>query len=153
MDSWTTCRLRPAQPRRTLISNWLIQNTQRINLARIGFHFPSNLNISSSSSSLTNASQTLDLYTGTITSTFTVVGSEVQVHTSVDPDSDMIAVQVKSDLIEEGKLGIFFDYPYPDVNKFDAPFVGVWNQTEKHTTSLQQSGQQAPIRHDIDATM
>jgi hypothetical protein len=38
------------------------------------------------------------------------------------------------------------------VNKFDAPYVGVWNATSLHETSLQQSGNQAQIRHDIDLT-
>ena len=70
----------------------------------------------------------------------------------MDPDSEIVAIQVESHLIEGGRLGIFFDYPYPHVNNFDDPFVGIWNGTKNHATSLQQNGQQSQIRHDIDAT-
>lgn len=136
----------PAEP---LISNWLIANPQRINLGRIGFHFTSS-NITEAN--LSNKTQTLDLYSGHITSSFTLYGSIVTVKTTVDPESDTVSIQVKSDLLKKGKLGVFFDYPYPDVNKFDAPFVGIWNLTSLHTTSLQKSGNKAQITHDIDAT-
>ena len=40
-----------------------------------------------------------------------------------------------------------------DVNKFEAPFVGLWNDTANHTTPLTHQGpQQACIRHDEDST-
>lgn len=68
------------------------------------------------------------------------------------PDSDTVSIEIESDLISSGKLGVFFDYPYPDINKFDAPFVGVWTNASLHTTSLQQTTNQAWITHDIDAT-
>lgn len=136
----------PAEP---LISNWLIENPQRLNLGRIGLWF-NGLNISETD--LLNKSQTLDLYSGTISSQFTFRGSPVKVQTICDPNSDTIAVQVQSNLIASGQLGIFFDYPYPDVNKFDDPFVGVWNNVSLHTTILQQSGQEAQITHEMDAT-
>jgi hypothetical protein len=99
---------------------------------------------------LFNKSQTLDLYSGTIVSQFTIQGETVSVKTYGDPDSSTVAVQVESQLISTGNLGIFFDYPYPDINKFDDPFVGVWNATSLHTTQLQQSQQKAQITHQID---
>ena len=36
--------------------------------------------------------------------------------------------------------------------KFDAPFVGVWNATNRHRTTLQTTKAGAQIRHDLDAT-
>ncbi|KAH6679421.1 Six-hairpin glycosidase-like protein [Halenospora varia] len=156
LDWWVHGRLvnynqpNPAEP---LISNWLIQNPQRINLGRIGFSFgPSQTSITEKD--LTNITQTLDLYSGTITSTFSIFNSKVTVVTTADPEADIVGIQVESELLKSGKLGVFFDYPYPDVNKFDAPFVGVWNSStwSKHTTSLQTRGSKAVITHDIDAT-
>ncbi|CZR51693.1 uncharacterized protein PAC_01570 [Phialocephala subalpina] len=153
LDWWTHGKLvnydqpNPAEP---LISNWLIQNPQRLNLGRIGFYFDPVLNIAESS--LSSKSQTLDLYSGILTSQFSVLGKDVQVKTAVDPDSDTVSIQIESDLLEGRKIGVFFDYPYSDVNKFDAPFVGVWNATSKHTTSLQQGDGKASIRHEIDDT-
>jgi hypothetical protein len=149
---WTHGRLvnyaqpNPAEP---LISNWFIQNPQRINLGQIGFWFG---NETITEANLSNKSQTLDMYSGTITSYFKLSGSQVKVVSSVDPNSDSVAIQIESDLLKNGQLGVFFDFPYPDVNKFDAPFVGIWNATSKHTTSLQKSKTQAQITHDIDAT-
>jgi hypothetical protein len=152
---WTHGRLvnyeqpNPAEP---LISSWLIQNPQRISLGRVGFWFDLNLNITEKS--LSNKSQTLDLYSGLITSQFTVLGSDVQVQVAADPDSDTVSIQIDSDLVRSGKFGVFFNFPYSNVNKFDAPFVGIWNSISNslHKTSLQQSENQANIRHDIDST-
>jgi hypothetical protein len=118
----------------------------------VGFWFEPSSNITESS--LSNKSQTLDLYSGLITSQFTVLGSDVQVQVAADPDSDTVSIQIDSDLIQSGKLGVFFDFPYSDVNKFDAPFVGIWNSTSNslHKTSLEHSENQATIRHDIHST-
>ncbi|RDL36534.1 Uncharacterized protein BP5553_05886 [Venustampulla echinocandica] len=154
LDWWTHGRLvKYSQPNSAEpeISNWLIQNPQRINLGRIGFWFGSD-HVDITESDLSEKLQTLDLYSGIISSQFTVLGSKVTIKTSADPDSDTVAIQIQSDLIKKGQLGVFFDYPYPDRNKFDAPFVGVWNASSLHTTSLQQSRSQAQISHDIDAT-
>ena len=64
-----------------------------------------------------------------------------------------MAIRITSRLVREGSLGVFFDFPYPDLNKFDAPYVGVWNATNRHSTSLQQpSKNQAAIRHTVDDT-
>jgi len=153
LKRWTHGRLvnydqpNSAEP---LISNWLIQNPQRINLGRIGFWFEGNSTVTEGD--LTNNSQILDLYSGSLSSKFTVFGSEVHVKTATDPSSDTISIQVKSTLIRSGQIGIFFDYPYSDVNKFDSPFVGVWNKTLLHTTSLQKNKSQAYISHHIDNT-
>lgn len=152
---WTHGRLvnydqpNPAEP---VISSWLTQNPQRLNLGRVGFWFDPSLNITKKS--LSNKSQTLDLYSGLITSQFTVLGSDVQVQVAADPDSDTVSIQIDSELIQSGKFEVFFDFPYSDVNKFDVPFVGIWNSTSNslHKTSLQQSENQAKIRHDIGST-
>ena len=152
-DRWTHGKLvnyNQPNPAESLISNWLIQNPQRVNLGRIGFWFGDNANITEAN--LSKQSQTLDLYSGIITSKFTVLGSEVSVSTSADPNSDTVSIEVESDLFKSGQLGIFFDHPYPIAQKFDAPFVGVWNASSKHTTTLQQSGNKAQISHDMDTT-
>jgi len=75
----------------------------------------------------------------------------VEVETWADSSSDTVGVNVKSDLLADGTLGIFFDFPSSDRNKFDAPFVGVWNDTKSHSTTLeQQSDSQATIQHTLD---
>lgn len=66
------------------------------------------------------------------------------------PDTDTVGISVESDLLSTGALGLFFDFPYSDLNKFDAPFVGVWNATSNHSTSLQTVGTQATIKHTLN---
>ncbi|KAK7753847.1 hypothetical protein SLS62_004213 [Diatrype stigma] len=94
----------------------------------------------------------LDLWTGRISSSFTYEGSLIEVETWADPGSDTVSIAVDSDLLSKGALKIFFDFPYPTRDKFGAPFVGVFNETDKHTTTLQQGARNASIRHQIDAT-
>jgi len=139
-------------PAEAVISQWLIANPHRANLARIGLIMANGTELVESN--LQNKTQDLDMYTGILYSSFGLQGANVSVQTIVDSDSDTLAVQVQSSLFTDGKLAVFFDYPYAsDKNKFDAPFVGLFNATKNHTTTLSSSGNSsAQIRHDMDAT-
>ncbi|PGH17509.1 hypothetical protein AJ79_01109 [Helicocarpus griseus UAMH5409] len=139
----------PAQPN---ISQWLISNPHRLNLGRIGFLYKG---LELTEQDLFAKSQILDLYSGTIVSTFTLRGQEVKVLTTVDPYFDVVAVEVHSQLFRDRSLSIFFDFPYGDgANKFEAPFVGDWNVEDKHKTTLLRDKWKntATIRHDLDET-
>jgi hypothetical protein len=149
LEWWTHGRLvdyNMPNPAESDISQWLIANPNRLNLGRIGFHFG---NESIQEENLKNKTQLLDIWSGKLLSSFVLGGSRVDVTTTVDPDRDVVAITVESDLLSDGKLGIFFDFPYPDLNKFDAPFVGVWNNTQS-TTTLQNSQEGATIRQKLD---
>ncbi|KAL2017793.1 hypothetical protein VTK56DRAFT_1656 [Thermocarpiscus australiensis] len=147
---WTHGRLvtyEQPNPAENDISNWLIQNPQRLNLANVGFTFGRE-NITEDD--LQHKTQELDMWSGGLSSSFRYRGSRVEVETWADPDSDTIAVNVKSMLLRRG-LGLFFDFPYPDNEKFNAPFVGHWNLTSKHTTALERLFPNAArIRHTLD---
>lgn len=136
-----------SNPAENDISNWLIQNPQRLNLGNIGFWFGGAL---VSESELAEKAQVLDLWTGSIISTFAYKGSRVRVETRAAPDSDTVGISIESDLLSSGALALFFDFPYSDVNKFDAPFVGVWNATSSHSTSLEKSEKRAIIKHTLE---
>ncbi|KAI1330548.1 Six-hairpin glycosidase-like protein [Xylariaceae sp. FL0255] len=153
LDWWTHGRLvnydqpNPAQPD---ISNWLIENPQRLNLGTIGFSFSNGQDVTEDM--LQDKTQVLDLWTGQLSSSFKYNGSTVSVETWADATSATVGISVKSKLLSSGSLGMFFDYPYPDVNKFDAPFVGVFNATSNHTTNLLSLSQSATIQHILDNT-
>lgn len=136
-----------SNPAENDISNWLIQNPQRLNLGNIGLWFGSAL---VSESELEEKAQMLDLWTGSINSTFSFKGSKVRVETRAAPDSDTVGISVESDLLSTEALALFFDFPYSDVNKFDAPFVGVWNATSNHSASLEKLGNRVIIQHTLD---
>lgn len=136
-------------PAESGISDWLIQNPQRLNLGNIGIWFGgTQLN----ESDLEDKSQVLDLWTGSVTSTFSYNGSRVKVKTRAASDLDAVGISIESDLLAKGLLGLFFNFPYSNVNKFDAPFVGTWNATSNHSTSLKASGNRAVIQHTLDNT-
>ncbi|GKT57340.1 six-hairpin glycosidase-like protein [Colletotrichum tofieldiae] len=153
---WTHGRLvqyNMANPSNNDIANWLRENPHRINLGTIGFLFgDSHGNVTITEDMLSNKDQTLDMWTGVIHSSFTYNNHTVKVETWADPASDTVAVSVDSKLLSSGELSVFFDFPYPTNDKFGAPFVGAFNQTHKHNTSLSTCGggdNQAKIHHDL----
>lgn len=132
------------------ISQWLIANPHRINLGRVGLWFGGN-NVSEMD--LATKIQELDLWTGKISSSFSLNGSKVVIKTVSSPNTDTLAVEIESELLETGDLGVFFDFPYASgKNKFDAPFVGLFNATSNHTTSLKEKENSATITHTLDVT-
>jgi hypothetical protein len=88
-----------------------------------------------------------------ISSSFTLNGTKVEVQTIVSPDTDTIAVEITSELFQSGQLGVFLDFPYASgASKFDAPYVGIWNATGNHSTTLTAESDGATILHTLDAT-
>ncbi|KAJ2982347.1 hypothetical protein NUW58_g6461 [Xylaria curta] len=152
LDWWTHDRLvnyNQPNPAQGDISSWLIQNPQRLNLARIGLSFKGE---ETTEEELQDKAQELDLWTGKISSSFKYKGTTVYVETWADASSDSIGISVESELLARGSLEIFVDFPLPTRNKFDAPFVGVSNATSSHRTTLSPRKGSATIRHDLDET-
>uniref|UniRef100_A0A8H7TMZ7 Six-hairpin glycosidase-like protein n=1 Tax=Bionectria ochroleuca TaxID=29856 RepID=A0A8H7TMZ7_BIOOC len=156
-DWWTHGRLvnyNMVSPNESEIGNWLRENPHRINLARIGLVF-GDQNITEAA--LSNKSQTLDMWTGILTSQFTYKEDLVTVKTASDPETDTLSIIVTSSLLSSGDIGVVFDLPYPVNQKFEAPSVGTFDSPEKHSSSLTQCaagnrGTRARIVHDLDNT-
>ncbi|KAI0518234.1 Six-hairpin glycosidase-like protein [Xylaria bambusicola] len=152
LDWWTHGRLvnyNQPNPAQDDISQWLIQNPSRLNLARIGLSFDGE---DTTEDDLQEKTQELDLWTGKISSSFKHKGAIVSVETWADATSDSVAILVKSELLANGSLGIFFDFPLPsEATKFEDPFVGLF-KASGHNTSLRQQNQSAIIRHDLNET-
>lgn len=153
---WTHDRLvNYAQPNPSQkdISQWMIANPHRINLGRVGLWFGGIAGGNVSEELLSCKKQVLDLWKGVITSTFSLDGADVRVTTIASPDSDTIAINISSTLVRTSGLGVFFDFPYATgKNKFDAPFVGLFNATNNHTTNVRFRNRGASITHTLDAT-
>ncbi|KAL4971958.1 Six-hairpin glycosidase-like protein [Aspergillus desertorum] len=136
------------------VSQWLIGNPNRINLGRIGLRYK---NATLSAEKITDPRQELDVWNGVITSTFKVDGEYVKVITQGDFESDAVAFEIKSDLIESGDLTVELDFPYPPIHstkyKYEV-FVGVYDFPDNHTTTLIPSGEKstAHIRHELQET-
>ena len=153
LDWWTHGRLvnyAQPNPAEEDISQWMIGNPHRVNLGRVGLHFGENV----TEADVDCTEQTLNLYQGIISSSLSWRGENVKVETYGDPATSSIGIEITSEMLVDGSLGVFFDFPYMNGdNKFEAPFVGFYNATANHTTRVtSQSSQQACIEHVEDAT-
>lgn len=121
-----------------LVEQWLEANPNRVNLGRVGLLFlgEDGKVMDVTEDALEGKNQVLDLWMGTITSTFRWEGEVVEVQTVVAQSSDTVGITVTSKLLQDGRLGIFLDFPWNDGTAgFVAPFVGTFNATDKHTTT------------------
>ncbi|KAI0635047.1 Six-hairpin glycosidase-like protein [Trametes polyzona] len=142
------------------VQQWLISNPNRVNLGRVGLLFldEHGQGVHVTEDELERKKQVLDLWTGTMTSTFRWEGEDVAVQTVAAQGSSTIGVTITSPLLERRRLELFLDFPWNDGSeKFEAPFVGVWNATQNHTTLLRTGGGlgrgvRAQITHTMDAT-
>ena len=107
------------------LSEWLAGNPHRINLGRLGFVLKRRDGIVAVASDIQNAHQTLDLWTGTVTSKFEIDGDPVTVTTVCHPSQDIVAAKVDSPLVKAGRLAVFLDVPGDDGYQF-ANYVGDW---------------------------
>jgi hypothetical protein len=136
-------------------TQWLIGNPNRINLGRIGLRYQG---ATLTADKIQNPKQELDLWSGVITSTFTVDGKRVEVVTQGDFDEDAVAISIESDLVKSGDLDVELDFPFPPIHsttyKYEV-FVGSYDFPLNHTTSLVADGKDkgvAHIRHELQET-
>lgn len=100
----------PDQPE---LSEWLTKNPHRYNLGRIGFRLLREDGTEAREIDLGNARQEIDLWTGVVYSRFELNRKEVKVRTVCHPDKDMIGVSIESELLNDGNMSIYLDFPYP----------------------------------------
>ncbi|PTY08721.1 hypothetical protein DB347_03885 [Opitutaceae bacterium EW11] len=80
--------------------------------------------------------QTLDLWTGSIRTTFTLAGQPVLVETAADPRQSAVAVRVRSSLVEAGAIQVRFRFPYSyDFAVRNKPPFD-WKHDDRHQTAL-----------------
>ncbi|RYZ91567.1 MAG: hypothetical protein EOP06_06730, partial [Proteobacteria bacterium] len=113
-------------PEHPELSSWLSSNPHRINLGRIGLLLTKIDGTPVVDTDIENARQSLDLWSGIVTSRFELEGQPVMVKTVSHPEIDAVAVQVQSPLIKAGRIGVFFACPGDDPRHF-ASYVGDWS--------------------------
>ena len=91
--------------RRKEAINFFRQNPHRLHLGTVGLYLPEGTD----QSAVTDISQTLDLETGIITSSYKLAGSPMTVRTCAHPELSMIAVQIDA----ESPRPIVIRMPYP----------------------------------------
>jgi hypothetical protein len=111
---------------------WLRENPHRFSLGRLSLFLISSDGKSAQFSDLASTRQTLDLWSGALTSRFNFDGSEVQVQTRVHPKLDIVMVELTSPLLAQGRLGV--DLRFPGVSPKLNPDPADWKHPEKHRT-------------------
>jgi len=132
------------------IRKWMFDNPHSFNLGR--FRLINKDGQSLVPEQIDDLSRTMDLWTGIQTSTFKVDGQFVEVKSCVNPSMDLISVEINSPLLEEGKLGIGVDFPYPDIQK-NKPWVGDFKQTKGNITKLlndKEKDNSADFKRELD---
>ncbi len=120
---------------------WLRANAHRLDLGRIGFRWrEGGQDRPLSAADITDTEQTLDLWTGAVTSLFTVAGHRVKVTTACHPDRDELGFRVESSALAAG-LVVGVGFPYGSEAWHDA---ADWKRPDAHTTTLTGP---SPVRH------
>jgi hypothetical protein len=140
-----------APPRTKHPAVWRRANPHRIDLGRLGLGFgPGGGSQTPTLSDVEDPRQELDLWTGAIDSRFSLWGQTVAVTTVCHPQSDTIAVRVRSPLVTSGRLGLSLTFPYP---------AGEWRRTvdweapaSLHQTLVSRGRRGARVERVIDDT-
>ena len=136
-------------PEHPQITAWAFANPFRINLGRVGMSILKADGQPAQPTDLTDANQELDLWTGTLESTFKLEGVDVTVRTACHPQVDSVAVHIDSALIAQGRISAYLDFPASDDRQFCAQ-VGDFNNPTVHKTTMNRTGpERADIVHDL----
>ena len=130
---------------------WLRENPQDMPLPQIALERANGTPISPAD--IRDVNQTLDLWTGILTSAFSIDGASVKVTVAAHPTRDLLAVRVESPLLGSGKLRIRFALPMGhDIKTKNNPALD-WTQPDSHTTRiLSQTDRTLLLEHARDGT-
>jgi hypothetical protein len=130
---------------------WLRENPHKFSLGRLSLFMVGPEGKPAAFADLTATRQTLDLWSGRLTSTFTFDGAPVEVETSMHPTRDVLIVRLKSPLLFEGRLGV--DLKFPGVNPQLNPDPADWAHADSHVTQEVSRGPEGlALRRQLDDT-
>ncbi len=118
----------------SLAGDWLRKNPRSHPLGQILLDYVKADGLPLAPEDIQNPEQTLDLWSGVITSKFEIEGKPVKVTAVCHPEYDLIAVRIESELVERGKLGARLAFPRGhDPATKNTPALD-WSQPESHLT-------------------
>ncbi|HEU4581203.1 MAG TPA: hypothetical protein VFS67_23255 [Polyangiaceae bacterium] len=130
---------------------WLRENPHRFSLGRLALHLVSGAGRAARLEDLSQARQTLELWTGRLLSSFEFDGARVELETSVHPQLDLVIVKLSSPLLAAGRLGV--DLKFPGVSAQLNPDPADWQHPATHRTIERGRGRRAlRLERQLDAT-
>jgi protein-glucosylgalactosylhydroxylysine glucosidase len=128
---------------------WLRANPHRLHLGKVGFQFQPAGEAPISIENIEHPRQSLDMWTGIITSTYTVNGKPVRVETCCHPEQDVIGVRVESPLLLEGALSITFEFPYGS-DKWGEPMADFASPERHRSDIINQQPTHVTVERTLD---
>jgi hypothetical protein len=113
---------------------WLRENPHRLPLPRVGFVLRKADGAEATLDDLTQTEQTLDLWSGTLSSRFAVEGSPVRVESWVHPDRDLLAVRVSPGAVPLDRLAVRLVFPAARAIHSGDP--SDWTEPNRGTTAV-----------------
>ncbi|MDC7682591.1 hypothetical protein PQU92_04850 [Asticcacaulis sp. BYS171W] len=145
IKDWAEANTRPAIA-------WIRENPHRFSLGRVSFDLKDRTGKPARFEDIRDTQQTLDMWTGALTSRFTYDGEAVTVVTRVLPDQDTVFVDIASKLIADGRLAVIVKYP--GVSKTLNPDPADWTNTDSHTTTVRsRKPNEVRLERRIDQTI
>jgi hypothetical protein len=130
---------------------WLRENPHRFSLARLGLYLATADGRTAGFKDLSATRQTLDMWTGRLTSSFVFEGAPVEVETSVHPDRDLIIVRLRSKLLAQGRLGM--ELKFSGVSAHLNPDPADWAHPESHSTrEIARGARSLALARQLDDT-
>ncbi len=123
---------------------WLRENPHRLNLGRLSLHVDGN---ALATADIKAPNQALDLWSGLITSRYTIDGQPVMVETCCHPSRDMVAVRIESPLVAAGRLSAELSFAYGSPGGTGAD----WTKPQLHQTKVTQGESSADFVRTLDA--
>jgi hypothetical protein len=128
-------------------ASWLRANPHRLHLGQTGLKITKSDGLLVNIEDLANITQTLDLWKGLISSSFEVDSEPVKVLTVCHPQRDILAVRIKSPLLEKGRLMVSLTFPYGSTEWRNA---ADWEHPELHMTQVKFTNNQADFTRILD---
>ena len=130
---------------------WLRSNPHRLNLGKIGFRLRHADRTPVVIENLSSVRQELDLWSGVLSSCFSIDGIPVKVETCCHGEFDQIAIRVKSQLLALGRMQIVVAFPYG--NSAWGGDGADWNQPDAHKTQIiKTNGNKTVLHRQLDST-
>jgi len=130
---------------------WIRENPHRFSLGRLALDLRAADGSPAHFADIRDTQQTLDLWSGTLTSRFVYDGELVTVITRVLPDQDTVMAEVSSSLVAKGRLNI--SVRFPGVSRTLNPDPADWNNPDAHvTTELSRQSGEVRLQRRMDRT-
>jgi hypothetical protein len=125
-------------------------NQHRLQLGNIGLEIKKKDGSLATTADIKNSNQQLDMWTGVITSAFTVEDIPVKVITICHQQSDAVSFKIESPLLSAGQISIRVRIPFPNGQWKD---VGNnWNNNTRFSSARQFTDSNAIVSVGLDST-